>query len=69
MMRQRVLVPLRPGLRRVMHKHSDRSAYRLVDVDDEKFLVVAKKDRRSGIGRQDGAHFDFDDGLFHVFAA
>jgi hypothetical protein len=59
------IVSERPLLCDLTHEHGDRAAHRLIDVDDEYFLVIANKHGAPTACRQNRPHLHLDHRFVH----
>jgi hypothetical protein len=51
--------------RDIAHEHRDRASHRLIDVNNEDFVVVAEENRAAAARGQDRTDLDLDDRLVH----
>ena len=51
--------------RDIPHEHGDCAPDRLIDVNDEDFVVVSQENRAAAAGRQDRPHLHFDHRFVH----
>src|SRR5438067_10910200 len=59
------IVSERPLLGELTHEHGDRADHRLIDVDDEHYLVIANKHRAPAACRQHCPHLHHDHRFVH----